>query len=341
MITGNTGYVGSVLVPWLALRRPDWKLTGFDAGFFAHCIIPSQPIPERFLTLQILNDLRKISKDDLRDVDSIVHLASLSNDPISNYFDVLTQSINVESGFRLAELAKSVGVKRFVFASSCSVYGKASEVSRTENDKTEPLTPYARSKIELENKLEQIADSRFEVVILRFATAYGFSPRLRIDLVLNDFVVNAVLKNQIEILSDGTPWRPLIHVNDMSRAILWALETSKFSSYLIVNVGSEERTFQVHEIAKNVALAVPGTKIYISNKNSQDTRSYKVDFSKFKNLAPDFQPIDNINHSISEIKSEIEVFTNGYLNGNLNFKRLDEILRLQSTKLLNSELSWT
>ena len=286
IITGNMGYVGSVLVPILAQKHPDWRLVGLDTGFFGHCIVPAHPLPERFLSNQLVSDLRMISESELSGFDAIVHLASLSNDPLGNQFDELTKAINVEASFRFAKLAKSAGVKNFVFASSCSVYGRGSDKDRNEGDPLDPLTPYARSKIDLENRLREIADSNFSVVALRFATACGFSPRMRSDLVLNDFVINAMISNRIQVLSDGTPWRPLIHVSDMSRAIDWALTENPVKPFLTLNIGSEAWTFQISTLANVVAQAIGNVSVEIASTANVDSRSYRVDFSRFRQLAP-------------------------------------------------------
>lgn len=341
LITGNLGYVGSVLVPFLAKAHPDWRLFGIDTGYFGHCLLPKQPIPERYLEIQRISDIRDVTMSDLKDIDVIVHLASLSNDPLGSKFDLLTQVINVDAGIKLAKFAKSAGVSRFILASSCSVYGRGFVHERKEDDELDPLTSYARSKVVLEGMLNEIADEHFSVIALRFATACGFSPRLRIDLVLNDFVVNAVLKKRIQVLSDGTPWRPLIHVNDMSRAIDWAIQAGIDTPYLIMNVGSKEWTFRVSELAQLVSQVVPGTKIEINGSAGQDPRSYRVDFSKFEEYAPLHQPIMKLHESVLQLAASIKEVPLEGLDSISHLRRLDEVLRLTSLKNLDPKLNWT
>lgn len=340
LITGNLGYVGSVLVPFLAKTHTDWKLFGIDTGYFGHCLLPKQPIPERYLEIQRINDIRNVTINELKEIDVVVHLASLSNDPLGNRFDSLTQAINVDAGIKLAKFAKSTGVRRFILASSCSVYGRGFVRERKEDDELDPLTSYARSKVVLEGMLNEIADENFSVIALRFATACGFSPRLRIDLVLNDFVINAVLNKRIQVLSDGSPWRPLIHVNDMSRAIDWAIEADLETPYLIMNVGSKEWTFRVSELAQLVSQVVPGTKIEINSSAGQDPRSYRVDFSKFEKFAPLHQPIMKLHESVLQLAASIRDVTLEGLDSISHLRRLDEVLRLSSSKSLDPELNW-
>ncbi len=217
MITGNMGYVGPCLVKHMRKVWPEAMLIGYDMGYFAHVLSDSHMFPECLLDYQYYGDIRQASPQLLADLDSVVHLSGISNDPIGNMFEEVTDQINFQASIDLAQQAKTAGVKSFVFASSCSIYGFADDSPRKEGDPLNPLTAYARSKVDTEMGLQKLADSSFTVTCLRFATACGMSKRLRLDLVLNDFVANALAKGRIEILSDGTPWRPLIHVKDMAR----------------------------------------------------------------------------------------------------------------------------
>ncbi len=217
------GYIGPCVVERLRESFPAAILIGLDMGFFAKNLTNAAFLPECRIDLQYFADVRKFSNDLLEDVDAIVHLAAISNDPMGNKFEKVTSDINYRASVELAKKAKKAGVKSFVYASSCSMYGSADDKPRTEESPLNPLTAYAKSKIYTEKDLVKLADNKFKVTSLRFSTACGMSERLRLDLVLNDFVACAVASNKITILSDGTPWRPLINIKDMVRAIDWAV----------------------------------------------------------------------------------------------------------------------
>src|ERR1700752_1541557 len=247
LITGNMGYVGPVVIRHLRARFPDAVLIGYDSGLFGHCLTGSSCLPEMVLNRQIFGDVRDIEPDVLAGCDAVVHLAAISNDPMGDRFAEQTNAINHLASVRLAHMARDAGVRHFVFASSCSVYGAASDGARTETDSVLPLTAYARSKIATEDGLRQMDRGAIVVTCLRFATACGMSDRLRLDLVLNDFVACAVATKEITVLSDGTPWRPLIDVTDMARAIEWAIGRSSDHGgrFLVVNAGNKEANYQV------------------------------------------------------------------------------------------------
>jgi len=292
LITGNMGYVGPVLVRHLRNVMPRAYLAGYDSGFFAHCLT-SNELPERLLDAQRFGDVRAISAADLDGFDAVVHLAAVSNDPMGNRFTAVTEAINHRASVAVAQAAAAAKVKNFVFASSCSVYGAARDGrARSEADQLNPLTAYARSKIATEDSLRQLDLNGMVTTSLRFATACGMSDRLRLDLVLNDFVACALSTGQITVLSDGTPWRPLIEVRDMARAIEWALSRRDDAggSFLALNAGSDNWNYQVKDLAEAVAVAVPGTAVSINTAAQPDGRSYKVDFGLFRKLAPDHQP---------------------------------------------------
>ncbi len=224
LITGNMGYVGPEVVKYLRARHPDATLHGYDNAYFAHCLTGPIVLPERHLDEQFYGDVRDASLD-LSRYDAVVQLAAISNDPMGNRFQAVTMDINQNTTVSLARAAAAAGVKNFVFASSCSVYGIADGAARKETDPLNPVTAYAKSKIGAERELAEI-DTGMVVTCLRFATACGMSDRLRLDLVLNDFVACALGQGQITVLSDGSPWRPLIDVADMARAIDWAIDRS-------------------------------------------------------------------------------------------------------------------
>ena len=265
LITGNMGYVGPEVVKYLRARHPDATLHGFDNAYFAHCLTGPPVLPERHLDEQFYGDVRDASSLDLTQYDAVVQLAAISNDPMGNRFQAVTLDINQNTTVSLAQAAAAAGVKNFVFASSCSVYGIADGAARKETDPLNPITAYAKSKIGAERELAEI-DTGMVVTCLRFATACGMSDRLRLDLVLNDFVACALGQGQITVLSDGSPWRPLIDVADMARAIDWAIDrpASAGGRYLAINAGSDDRNYQVKDLANAVAKSVPGTGVSIN-----------------------------------------------------------------------------
>lgn len=304
LITGNLGYVGPIVVRHLRACMPTAHLIGYDSAFFAHALSNTKNIPERMLNEQRLGDVRDISVANLAGIDAVVHLAAVSNDPMGSRFEAVTGDINRDASLRLAGFAKEAGVSRFVFASSCSVYGFAPGAPRRESDDLNPQTAYAKSKVATEAGLATLDLSGMVVTCLRFSTACGMSDRLRLDLVLNDFVASAVATGRIVVLSDGTPWRPLIDVRDMARAIEWALTRQESSGgpLLSVNVGAESWNYQVKKLAESVAEQIPNTVVSINQAAQPDTRSYKVDFSLFTSLAPEHQPQMDLQHSIELLR---------------------------------------
>jgi UDP-glucose 4-epimerase len=304
LITGNMGYVGPVVARHLRSTHPDADLIGFDACYFAHCLTGARSLPEAVLDKQHFGDIRDLNPELLKGVDAVVNLAAISNDPMGNKFALVTEDINYKAGLQLAEIARRSGVKNFVFASSCSVYGSATSRARREEDELNPLTAYARSKIATEQALASLDRGEMVVSCLRFATACGMSDRLRLDLVLNDFVACALATCEITVLSDGTPWRPLIDVRDMARAIDWAATrpASNGGDFLIVNVGADAWNYQVKDLATAVAAQVPGTQVRINLAAPPDKRSYRVDFSRFGALAPNNVPHVTLADSIKALQ---------------------------------------
>ena len=344
LVVGNMGYVGPVLTKHLRRAYPQASLIGFDAGLFAHCLIGSSPLPEIYLDRQVFGDVRNIDKTVLEGVDAVVNLAAISNDPMGNRFEDATLAINYKAAVELAAKAKRAGVRSYVFASSCSVYGCAEEGAKQESSKPDPLTAYARSKVMAEKELIPMADDRFTVTCLRFATACGMSDRLRLDLVLNDFVAGALSQKKIVVMSDGTPWRPLINVKDMARAIDWAIGRSaeKAGVGLIVNVGSNEWNCQVRDLAHAVAAAIPGVEVSINTNAPPDRRSYRVSYDLYKELAPDFQPLSDLKSTILEMIEGLQRagFQNpGYRES--QFMRLNVIRKFREEGLLNDKLEFS
>ncbi len=303
LVTGNLGYVGPVVTRHLRKAMSGVKLAGLDSGFFVNCLTVDPTEAARPVDHQYFADVRDLPHGCLQNVDAIVHLAAISNDPIGNAYADVTLDINHRATVDLARQAKAAGVSSFVFASSCSVYG-AADGARTEASELAPLTPYARSKVLAEQDLAELADDGFTVTSLRFATACGMSDRLRLDLVVNDFVASAVAVGRITLLSDGTAWRPLIHVRDMGRAIEWAIgrQAGDDGAFVAVNAGSDDWNFKIRKLAETVRDEMPGVEIEFGPGAAADARSYRVDFSLFRRLAPGHQPQVTLPETIRELR---------------------------------------
>ena len=302
LVTGNQGYVGPVLACHLRRTYPDAEIHGFDDGFFRNCVAGSDGESALALDRQHSGDVRLIDRTLLAGFDAVVQLAAVSNDPMGHAFEAPTMAINRDASIALARACAAAGVRNFVFASSCSVYGIASGPPRTERDPVAPVTAYARSKIETEQALAELGTD-MTITALRFATACGFSPRVRLDLVLNDFVAAALSEKRINVLSDGSPWRPLIDVEDMARAITWAITRphERGGRFLVVNAGADNHNYQVREIAEAVTAALPGTELSINTDAPVDSRSYRVDFGLFAALAPDHVPQVDLAESVRRL----------------------------------------
>jgi len=343
LVTGNMGYVGPGVIRHLRQAYPDATLVGLDQGYFAHCLTGSTLLPECRADVQYFSDVRQPAAAAFDSVDYVVHLAAISNDPIGKLFEDVTYAINHRASIALARLAKEKGAKGFIFASSCSMYGLADDSPRTETSPLNPLTAYAKSKVYTETDLHQLADGDFQVTSLRFSTACGMSDRLRLDLVVNDFVACAVAARRITILSDGTPWRPLIHVRDMALAIDWAIGRSRANGgdFVAVNVGSSSWNYQVKQLADAVAEVVPDVSISVNENAPPDNRSYRVDFSLYEKLAPDHQPRVDLRTAIRELKEGLE--TIGFHDPNFrnsNYMRLEVLKTLIGQGALDNELRW-
>ena len=343
LITGNLGYVGASLVKTLRFKYPKAKLIGYDLGFFQNCLTTQDLAPEVKLDVHYYGDVRLFDESILKGVDHVIHLAAISNDPIGNKFEQVTYDVNFKASLDIAKKSVKMGVKSFVFASSCSVYGSEGEEIKVESSKLNPLTPYAKSKVYTEEALSKIESKDMIITCLRFATACGFSDRLRLDLVLNDFVASAIAVNKIEILSDGTPWRPLINVNDMGIAIDWAmLRTAEDGgNFLICNTGSNDWNFTVKGLADHVSSKLSGVEVSVNLDAEPDKRSYQVNFNLFQNLSKNILPKDDIFTTIDKLKIGLE---------DLNFKdpnfrqsplmRLNILNDLIRKKILSNHLNY-
>lgn len=283
LVTGHTGYIGSVLTPILVGDGHD--VTGLDTGYFDDCTL----VPDELSVPSIARDLRDVRAEDVEGFDAIVHLGALSNDPIGNLNTGWTDEINTRATIRLAELAKAAGVRRFLFSSSCIMYGMSEAAVVDETSPLAPRTDYARSKVAAEAALAGLSDERFAVTFLRNGTVYGLSPRMRFDTVLNDFVARAVTLGKVTVLGDGRPWRPVVHVRDLSRAFAMVLRAPiELVAGEAFNNGAEQLNFQIGQLAEAAVAAVPGAELEIRGETGADQRTYQADFSKFARTFPDF-----------------------------------------------------
>lgn len=344
LIVGNLGYIGSVLVESFSTLQPDAELIGYDIAYFANDFSSSTiPIPERKIKFQYYGDIRQFPEYILNDVDAVIYLAAISNDPMGNEFEQVTYDVNEKACIKLASLAHQRGIKHFVFASSCSVYGDADESIRTENSTVNPLTAYAKSKIQAEQGLQAMKHDGMIITCLRFATACGFSPRLRLDLVLNDFVANAFVNKKIKILSDGSPWRPLIHVKDMAKALIWASKRdAELGDFLVLNAGSNNFTYQVVALAKAIQDVLPEIDIEVNKAALPDKRSYQVDFSRFTKIAGNYAAEFGLKETIEDLLKGFQLmnFQDGFFQ-NSNYIRLNKLRGYLKNNTLTQPLQWS
>ena len=343
LITGNMGYVGPMVLRRLREFHPQATLIGYDMGFFAHCLTGAQRFPESRVDIQYFGDIRQVPEEILQGVEAIVHLCAISNDPMGALFEEVTLDINYRASIDLAQKAKRAGVKKFVFASSCSVYGFAEGGPRREEDALNPLTAYAKSKVNTERDLALLASETFTATCLRFATACGMSDRLRLDLVLNDFVAGALASKRINILSDGTPWRPLIHVKDMARAIDWAVQRDHRDggTCLTLNVGSDAWNYQVKDLAAAVAKLIPNVEVSVNKDAQPDKRSYRVNFDKFTKLAQGFLPAVDLQNAVVDLRDGLMAMKFADQDFRTRkFIRLVALRRLRESGQLTDNLTW-
>ena len=275
MVTGHQGYIGTVLVPMLQERGYD--VVGLDSDLFEDCTFGEDPV----VIPSLRKDVRDVEQGDLEGVDAVLHLAGLSNDPLGDYQPGLTEKINHEASVRLAQLAKQAGVSRYIFSSSCSNYGAGGDDMIDESGALNPVTPYGVSKVMVERDVRELASDDFSPTFLRNATAYGVSPRLRFDLVLNNLVAWAFTTGLVYLKSDGTPWRPIVHIRDISAAFIAALEAPRELIHNeVFNVGRSEENFRIREIAEIVIETVPGSRLEFAPDAGPDKRNYRVNSDK-------------------------------------------------------------
>jgi nucleoside-diphosphate-sugar epimerase len=338
LVTGDKGYIGTVLVPMLTSLGHE--VVGLDSDLYQRCTFGDE-LPE---TKSIRKDLRDVDAKDLDGFDAVMHLAALSNDPLGNINPDLTYDINYRASVKLAKLARQAGVPRYIFSSSCSTYGAApGNQMLTEEAEFNPVTPYGESKVLVEKEVSQLADDHFSPVFLRNATAYGVSPRLRFDIVLNNLVAWAFSTGKVLIKSDGTPWRPIIHIEDISRAFIAALNAPREVIHnQAFNVGRNDQNYRIRDLADIVKETVPGCEIEYAQDAGPDKRTYRVDFSKIAEKLPEFQPQWDARKGAQELYAtykacglELDEFEGP------KYKRIDHIKLLMSQGLLDSSLRWT
>ena len=332
LLTGNQGYLGTVMAP--VLVAAGHEVTGLDTGWFADNVLGPRPVDPP--TLQ--RDLREVVLSDLEGFDAVIHLAALSNDPLGSLAPEITYDINHHASSRLARLAKQAGVGRFLYSSTCSVYGASGSGLVGENSPLAPVTPYAVSKVRVESDLLELADDEYTTVSLRNATAFGFSPRLRADIVLNNLIGYALLTGEVLVKSDGTPWRPLVHAADIADVFAAALvapaETVQGKA---LNVGDESNNVTVAEIAQTVA-AETGATVRITGEAGNDPRSYRVDFSLLRETLPTVRVHRSIADGARELAAAYREYGMTQQAFDERFVRLARIRELQGAGVLNAEL---
>ena len=333
LVTGSSGYIGTVLGPMLL--ELGHEVVGLDTDYFSACTFTGK--------LAEIKTIKRDVREELADVitghDAIIHLAGLSNDPLGDYDPTLTEEINYRASVKIAKLAKQAGVERFIFASSCSNYGASGDNFLTEEASFNPVTPYGKSKVLVEQALNELADDKFSPTYLRASTAYGVSPRLRFDLVVNNLTAWAYTTGQVYLKSDGTPWRPIVHVEDICRAYIAALESDRELIHNeAFNVGTTTENYQISEIAEIVEDVVPGCKVAFAEDAGPDKRCYRVDCNKIARVLHNFKPqwtvrqgIEDLYNTYKTVGLELDEFEGPRLMRIAHIKELVESGRLDTS----------
>lgn len=336
LITGHRGYIGSVMTPMFL--EAGYSVTGLDTGYYNECTL----VPDSAEVPSLRKDIRDLNTQDLKNFYAVIHLAALSNDPLANLDSGWTEEINFRASVRLAELAKAAGVRRFILSSSCIMYGMSEANVVSEDSPIDPKTEYARSKIKAERAISQLASDDFSPTFLRNGTVYGISPRMRFDTVFNNLIGSAVATGKIVIYSDGKPWRPVVHVQDLSGAFLNVLEAPLGDVHnQAFNNGVDHLNHQIIELGEVAVRTVPGCTLEVLAQPSVDQRTYKTDFSKFARVFPDFEFKWTIQEGAKELRDALKAI--GLTNQDFvdrRFTRLKWLSYLLDTGKLDSSLRW-
>lgn len=339
LITGNLGYIGTVLTE--ELLKEDYEIIGIDTCFYNDKSLYDFEFKKDFK--QFKKDIRDVQLTDFKEIDFVIHLAALSNDPLGELNSPLTDIINSKSSLRLAELAKKAGTTKFLFSSSCSIYGTTNDQSLNENANMNPLSAYAHSKVNFEKELSKLANAQFSPVFLRNGTAYGISPNMRFDLVVNNLMGWAYTTKEIKILSDGKAWRPIVHIRDIANAFIAVLKAPKDIIHNeAFNVGINSENYQIKDIAKSIHELMPDCEIKILGKDNPDQRNYNVNFDKIKEKLKFFKPTWNLKKGIEELLNKFEKIKLSYEDfQDKNFTRLKQLKYLLNNKYIDENLCWT